>query len=158
MPIRQIISALLGRKKNDAALQLSELDARKVFENLATALPVTLKYEWDDRFGGILAAFESADKDSILSILGTQLGQSWDSASIGGAPASIRNAIKEFGGLTPGQHVFACGLTQEVILLGLWWPWGNGVQISIRFVPYGTGTSNLEDDAVRTALKGAFGL
>ena len=158
MPLKQVIGDLLGRKENNAALETSELDPRSLFDNLAKALPDTLLYEWDDRFAGILAPFEIGAKDHMLSIVSTHLGQSWDRGSIGSAPASIRKAIEQFGGMTPGQQLFACGLTEEDILLGLWWPWGNGATISIRFIPYNSDTSDLKDNAVRTALKSAFGL
>lgn len=158
MAFKNLISSLFGRKQEDTVPGSADLDPGSLCVNLAAALPATLTYEWDDRFDGILAAFEVGSKEVIFETLSSQFGQSWDHASIGSAPSSIKSAAKEFGGLAPEQLMFACGLTQEIILLGLWWPWGNGATISIRLIPYSTGAADKALDEVRASLGSAFGL
>ena len=136
----------------------SGADLNGIYKGLADALSDSLTWEWDGRFGGVLAAFDVDDKERVSGIVNTQLTQVWDGASINDAPKSVSSAIQNFGGLKSGQLLFTSDVTQNVILLGLWWPWGNGTTISIRFVPYGLDSSeeNVDDD--RTTLKSIFGL
>ena len=136
----------------------SDYDYNATYKNLADAFSDSLNWEWDDRFGGILAAFEASDKDRVLGIISSQLAQEWDSANINQAPTSVSGALKNYGGLQSGQLLFNSDVTQDVILLGLWWPWGNGSTISIRFVPYAPDSLESEKEDIRATLKGAFGL
>jgi hypothetical protein len=139
-------------------LESSGYDYNGTYESLADAFSDSLIWEWDNRFGGILAAFEARDKDRVFGIISSQLAQVWDSANINDAPTRVSGALKNYGALKPGQLLFISDFTQDVILLGLWWPWGNGTTISIRFVPYGLDSSESEKEDMRAALKGAFGL
>jgi hypothetical protein len=75
-------------------LEPSDLDPSSVFEILAKALPDTLNYEWDDQFGGVLAAFDAASKDQILSIVSAQLGQGSDNSTINRAPPASQTLSK----------------------------------------------------------------
>lgn len=138
-------------------LEPSGSELNSAYGNLADAFSGSLSWEWDSRFGGILAAFEIKDKDRVSGIVSARFAQVWDKASIKGAPKGIKGAMRKFGGLQPGQLLFTSDLTQDVILFGLWWPWGNGSTISVRFVPYLPDSPRIEEDA-RVALKGAFGL
>lgn len=142
----------------DSSLELSELGSRGAIEALAAALPDSLKWEWDDRFGCVAAAFEVAEKETMHSAVKAQLSLQWNRDSIRSAPTNVKKAINDFGGVATGQLLFARGLTEEIILLGLWWPWGHGATISIRFVPYGKDASDEAVDAVRAELKKAFRL
>lgn len=158
MSLNKIVGALFGRKKTTTELQPSGLGPDGIIEALVTALPDSLKWQWDDRFSCVVAAFEVGDSDRILSVINAQLGEGWDRASLRNAPGDARNAIKDFGGLQPKQQLFACGLGDDVLLLGLWWPWGHGATVSIRFVPYSIGASDDDVDAIRAVLKSSFGL
>lgn len=158
MPLSKITNALFGRKETNTELQPSGLGPAGTIEALVNSLPESLKWEWDDRFGCVVAAFEVGDSDRMLSAINAQLGEGWDRASISNAPGKARKAIKDFGGLQANQQLFACGLSDDVMLLGLWWPWGHGATISIRFVPYSMGASVDEVDAMRATLKTSFGL
>jgi hypothetical protein len=139
-------------------LEASASELNGTLEGLVGSLSDSLKWEWDDRFGGVLAAFEVADKNRVFGVIDTQFSQAWDSASISDAPDSVSGALQNFGGLTTNQLLFTSDLTQDVILLALWWPWGDGTTISIRLVPYGLDTSDGEKEEVQAALKEAFGL
>ena len=139
-------------------LESSGYDYNGTYEGLADAFSDSLIWEWDNRFGGILAAFEATDKDRVLAIVSSQLPQVWDSATINEAPTRVSGAAENFSGLKPGQLLFNSDFTQDVMLLGLWWPWGNGTTISIRFVPYGLDSPASENEDIRAVLKGAFGI
>ncbi len=126
--------------------------------DLATSLPDYLRWEWDGQHDGVVAILEIAVADQLLAILTQRLGKSWDRGSIRQAPDAVRGAPADFGGLRSGQRIFASGLADEVLLLGLWWPWGHGGTVSIRFVPYAPGADEAGLTAARDALRNAFGL
>ena len=158
MAFKNLVNSVFGGKPVGNGLEISELDASGTITALAAALPDSMKWQWDDRFDCIVAAFEVAQKENILSAVNTQLKQQWDRAGLRSAPDGVKKAVKDFGGVASNQLLFACGLSEEVMLLGLWWPWGHGATISIRFVPYGSGASDQGLDAVRTMLNKSFGL
>ena len=149
---------ILRVSQEKTAVETSVSDYNDTFQNLADALSESLGWEWDGRFGCVLTTFETSDKDRVSGVVSSLLDQAWDSANIDDAPARVGAAIKDFGGLHPGQLLFSSELAQGIILLGLWWPWGNGTTISIRFVPSGPANSDREVDAARAELKAAFGL
>ena len=136
----------------------SGYDYNAAYKNLADAFSDSLIWEWDNRFGGILATFEASDKDRVLGIISSQLAQVWDSTNINQAPDSVSGALTNYGGLQSGQLLFNSDFTKDVMLLGLWWPWGNGTTISIRFVPYGLDSPESEKEDIQANLKGAFRL
>ena len=139
-------------------LEPSGSDLSITIEALGEAFPESLKWEWDDRFGGMLAVFEVIDKDRILAVLKARFGQAWDCTNISDAPDSVSVAIQSFGGLKANQLLFTSDWNQDVVVLGFWWPWGNGANISIRFVPYGSETSDNALESVKFALRAAFGV
>lgn len=139
-------------------LESSGYDYNATYKSLADAFSDSLIWEWDDRFGGILATFDASDKDLVLGIISSQLAQVWDGTNIDQAPSRVSGALKNYGGLQSGQLLFNSDVTQDGVLLGLWWPWGNGSTISIRVVPYAPDSLESEKENIRATLKGAFGL
>ena len=139
-------------------LESSGYDYNATYKSLADAFSDSMVWEWDDRFGGILATFEASDKDRVSGIISSQLTQVWDGTNINQAPTSVSGALKNYGGLQSGQLLFNSDVTQDVVLLGLWWPWGNGTTISIRFVPYAPDSLESEKEDIRATLKGSFRL
>jgi hypothetical protein len=137
-------------------LESSVTGLNDTLEGVMSGLSDCLTWEWDDRFDGVLAAFEIADKDRVSGVMNTHFGHVWDSATISGAPGSVSGAIGNFGGLGPGQLLFTSDPAQATSLLGFWWPWGNGATISVRLIPYGLDSSDGEIKDVRASLKKSF--
>ena len=139
-------------------LEPSISDLSSTVEALGEVLPESLKWEWDDRFDGVLAAFEVTDTDRIFAVLTARLGQAWDITNINDAPDGIRVAIQGFGGLTANQLLFTSDWNHDLVLLVFWWPWGNGATISIRCIPYGLDASNSDIESVKSTFRVAFGV
>ncbi len=91
-----------------------------------------LSWKWDERFGTALAEFSTSDEKSIRTAMKTHLGDVWADDNSETAPESIQTIIHYFGGLNPGQKLFASTPDKNDIILCAWWPWGNGQSISIR--------------------------
>jgi len=158
MVTKKLFNRILGRQPTDSSVAPPALDSSTTIDGLYEALPDSLNWEWDDRFDCVVAAFEVDEAEAMLKLVSAQLTQQWDRSGILGAPRTVQKASKDFGGLNRGQLLLAGGLTQEIMLLGLWWPWGHGSTISIRFAPYAAGASDEEVDFVRVQLKKVFDL
>jgi hypothetical protein len=52
--------------------------------------------------------------------------------SISAAPQTLRDICERAGGLRSGQYVFMGAMVGRVFSYGLWWPWGDGMTISLR--------------------------
>jgi hypothetical protein len=129
-----------------------------VYQRLADAFSDSMTWEWDDRFGGVLAAFEEGEKDRVAAVLATHFSQACDGATINDAPDEVSDAMARFGGLHPGQLLYHSKLNRNLISLGLWWPWSNGTTISIRFIPHSVNGAENEIEELRAAMPGIFGL
>ncbi len=149
-------TATIKHKRN--SLAASGSDHRGIHESLANALSGSMTWEWDDRFGGILGAFEMGEQDRVSAVLASHFPSAWDSGTIQQAPAEVSGAMERFGGLHPGQLLYHAKLNANLLLLGLWWPWSNGATISIRFIPHHLKGSDSELEELRPAMKRIFGL
>jgi hypothetical protein len=90
------------------------------------------KWEWDHRLDCALSAIATADEARARATLGVALAATWTADSLAGAPPIIRQICARSGGLLPRQLAFSAQLPDGVFACGLWWPWGNGAQVSVR--------------------------
>ena len=90
----------------------------------------------DDWVKSILAEFAAADAGAIDGKLTRHLPHRWDSVSVVDAPDNIQLIKDKFGGIKKGQFILASKPEEECFIVGAWWPWGNGVDISIRLAPF----------------------
>ncbi|MCP4677389.1 MAG: hypothetical protein GY854_18120 [Deltaproteobacteria bacterium] len=125
--------------------------------SLARDVGDSLQWSWDDRFRAALAQFSVDDKDSIHELLARHFSAIWESSNIAEAPDRVRKLCADYGGLRPGQLLFSSAAEQDAILLGLWWPWGNGKTISIRILPIVIGLPESEIDELLERFKTRFG-
>ncbi len=119
---------------------------------LRSATAHLFEWEWDGRFGCVLAQFGIANEQQLLDILGGVFSDRWTSSTIGDAGEAIRTICDELGGLRPGQFLFTTESEPETMLVGAWWPWGNGKTISIRVLLHGESV----DEEALTLFKSWF--
>jgi hypothetical protein len=127
-------------------------------EELVSAFKDVLSWQWDNRFGAVLAEFGVNNKDSIRAILERYLGNTWDSSNIGSAPDAIQKINSHLGKLRSGQLLFTSDPKQEAFIYCAWWPWGNGQTISIRIAPYYKELSDSDKAEKTQQLKDWFGI
>jgi hypothetical protein len=65
----------------------------------------------------------------------------WVARTLPTAPANIQELAERCGGLRTGQSLYSGLGVGRVFAYGLWWPWGDGVSISLR-----VGLSGLDDN------------
>jgi hypothetical protein len=111
-------------------------DIENLGKDLANAFREIVAWEWDSRFGTILANFDVENEGAIQEILAHHVGIAWNPSNVSEAPHIVQRVLGMFGGLMPEQQLFTTDTTKEVILFCAWWPWGNGDTISIRIAPF----------------------
>ena len=129
-----------------------------VCKGLANGYQDILTWKWDRRFETVLAEFGVAKKDQVRGILERHLESTYDSANVGNGPDIVRTVESQFGGLWPGQLLFTSDPTRQALIFGMWWPWGDGKEISLRIGPaFRTLAESNRDDQIQV-FKSCFGV
>ncbi len=73
--------------------------------------------------------FETNARAAITEVFSVE----WTSSTVTKAPPALREYVDRYGGLRQGQLLFSSGLLGgSLVSFGLWWPWGDGVTVSMR--------------------------
>lgn len=107
---------------------LNEQDCVKLFDDLQSGLT----WRWDSRFKMAIAEISSDDTDAVGKILENHLGVPWNAANVNTASQTVHKILAPLGGMMQNQLLYVAGLPQEGHIFCAWWPWGNGLTISIR--------------------------
>jgi hypothetical protein len=91
------------------------------------------EWTWDPRFECLTSSFPAADIPRARTVLDTAMPVEWSSDTIGGAPETVSALAKRCGGLRPGQLLRSGDVAGGLLLFALWWPWGDGSKVSVRF-------------------------
>jgi hypothetical protein len=129
-----------------------------VCRELVIAFQGVLSWKWDSQFEAALAEISIDNNDRIRAIVERYLSSTWNRSNIGKAPKVVQMIANHFGGLRSGQMLFVSAPNQDVLICGVWWPWGDGKTISFRVAPYKKSASESETAEIITQFKGWFGL
>ena len=137
---------------------LNKSDIENVCKELLSASQGVLSWKWDSQFETVLAEFSVDNKNRVRAILECYLSIAWDKKKVRKAPDIVRTTVKHFGGLRSGQLFFTSDPNQDIIIFGVWWPWGDEKNISIRVAPFDKRLSDSEMVEFIKLFKGWFGL
>ena len=129
-----------------------------VCREFVIAFQGVLSWRWDSQFETALAEFSIDIHDRIRAIVERYLSSTWNSSNIGKASKVVQMIAKHLGGLRSGQMLFISDPNQDVLICGVWWPWGDGKTISFRVAPYKKSVSESEMAEIITQFKAWFGL
>lgn len=129
---------------------------KPICRDLAAALSADLAWKWDGRFGTVLAEFPLESKASVLEILDRYMVDRWDSVSIEDAPEAAKKVKAHLGGLMAGQLLLLSDSKGDSLVYCAWWPWGNGLTISIRIGIFGGASDQDAKQAQADVLRSAF--
>lgn len=132
---------------------LAEAEAASV--HLVDGSGKLLSWEWDDRLSAALASVEAPNDRDVLELVGAVFSDSWEHEDLEQAPESVRALASDWGGLAPGQRLFALDPASDPLLFAAWWPWGNGTTFSLRVGCAARSAEAEETDAV-AMLRGWF--
>ncbi len=89
-------------------------------------------WSWDSRVACVSSSFSvDLESNNRLLALGA-LPTEFTARSISSAPPAYREVCDRAGGLRSGQLFFAGPAVGRIFAYGLWWPWGDGMTISLR--------------------------
>lgn len=116
------------------------------------------KWEYDDRFGTALTAFETDKSDELFKTLGELFESQWDHKTIKKAPKPVKKIAKHFSGVSKEQFLFSTSAESEKILIAAWWPWGDGGHASLRVTLFDNEKKIDISDETLAELKSMFSL
>jgi hypothetical protein len=105
---------------------------KQVCTSICSSVPTSYHWQWDTRFNVALVVIDKRDMPVVLPLISQKFNQTWNDANIDTAPSVIMDVINDNFGIQPGQILFNSDDKNDLILLAAWWPWGNGVNISLR--------------------------
>ena len=111
---------------------LNQSDIETICKQVFDAFRGILSWKWDDWIGTILAEFSADEEEDVRAILEKILPILWDSSTIDTAPQIVQTLDEHLGGLRPTQLLFTSHLSRDAFVFFAWWPWGNGMTISLR--------------------------
>jgi hypothetical protein len=88
-------------------------------------------WSWDSRFAMLASSFAIEHDERARASAALALPHSWDKNTLSTAPPTLRELCAAAGGLRSNQRLLA-GRAGPLVLVGLWWPWGNGTTITLR--------------------------
>lgn len=118
----------------------------------------SFRWKPDDRYQAVLCEFGSERLDPVLSLLLATFGSARAREDLERAPKRVQKLAEHLGGLDRGQILFAFDPGEGPILYCGWWPWGNGVTISIRVGLYDESASDGDRAAFVEKLQAWFPL
>lgn len=110
---------------------------------LRSSWPVPV-WTYDRRFKCVTCSLAKPDEGVALAAVSPILPASWTAPTLAESPAEVKALVGSYGGLRAGQRVSwgsnggdagADGPSAPAAF-ALWWPWGDGVTISLRIGLY----------------------
>jgi hypothetical protein len=100
-------------------------------------------WSWDTRLACVSSSFATEHEAAARAAAADALSTTWTSTTIAKATPQLREIAERTGGLRSGQLLFSGRSMGRITPYGLWWPWGDGISISMRI---GLGGINENDD------------
>ena len=111
-------------------------------------------WSWDSRVSCVSSSFDASLENEARAVAMKVLAHEWTPQTLPQAPSHVRDVATRAGGLRAGQLVMASPPVGRAFAYGLWWPWGDGLTISLRV---GLGDAHTRED-VLVRLRDAFGV
>ncbi len=89
-------------------------------------------WSWDDRFHTVASSFARDLEPAVRTSVVHAFPRGWTAKSLTTAPPALLAIAARTGGLRAGQRLLGGDEVGEVVLYGLWWPWGGGETITLR--------------------------
>jgi hypothetical protein len=95
-------------------------------------------WSWDGRLSCIASTFNVDVIPEARQAAALALPVEWNESNLRKAPALVHEIADVSGGVRSDQLVLTASPVSGVLAYGLWWPWGNGINLSLRVGLAGT--------------------
>jgi hypothetical protein len=89
-------------------------------------------WSWDTRLNAASSSFSADLEQAAHTAVKKTLTTEWNAATLNSAPQHVKDIAQKSGGVRSGQLVLATPPSGRYFAYGLWWPWGDGLTISLR--------------------------
>jgi hypothetical protein len=89
-------------------------------------------WSWDSRVACVSSSFSVDLEQKNRALALASMATEYTSRTIVSAPPALRDICDRAGGIRSGQSAFVGAAVGRVFPYGLWWPWGDGMTISLR--------------------------
>ncbi len=89
-------------------------------------------WSWDSRLGCVSSSFDNELAPQARTAAAEALPSVLTPANLSRASSALREVVERSGGLRTGQLLMAGPAVGRTAPYGLWWPWVNGLTISLR--------------------------
>jgi hypothetical protein len=114
-------------------------------------------WEWDDYMKMVLSKLPQDLVKPAEDLLSGIFPHKFRDKDLKKASPRVAEIAEECGGLRSGQILFCGDPDQPLVLTGLWWPWGDGVTVSIRIGILASGGS-LDSEELQETIRDWFDL
>ncbi len=125
----------------------------RVLKDLRSSWPAR-GWSWDKRHSCVTSSFSAEIESNARAAAAVAFPSEWTSTTIQKAPPAVRDLVDRTGGIRAGQLALSSAAVGSAFVYCLWWPWGDGMTISVRV---GLGASNPSQDALQR-LRDTFGV
>jgi hypothetical protein len=98
---------------------------------LRSAWPTT-EWTWDPRFKCVASSMPMGSASTARAALTAADLSEWTPVTFATAPDEVRALEARCGDLRAGQVLLTANPVDGMILFAMWWPWGDGSQVSVR--------------------------
>lgn len=98
-------------------------------------------WSWDNRFQALASSISTELGTTARAATMLALPLEWTEGTLRNAPPSVQDIATQTGGVRSDQVVFTANAVGGVTPFGLWWPWNNGITVSLRVGLHGAITS-----------------
>jgi hypothetical protein len=111
-------------------------------------------WSWDSRLVCVSSSFPMEVEDGARAAVREAFGESWTRDTLAKAPPRVKAVAERAGGMRSGQLLLASVDPGGALAFGLWWPWGDGMTISLR-----VGLADVDESSeVSAQFRGLFGV
>ena len=90
-------------------------------------------WSWDGRFECAASTFSYSLADEARGLVERLFPDRWTNVSLTQAPLIVQEVASATGGVRSDQMLYSAPPIDELVVYGLWWPWGaEGTNISMR--------------------------
>lgn len=90
-------------------------------------------WSWDNRFECLASTISQGNSGEGWRAAQALFAHVWDEMTVRTAPPSLTKVSAETGGVRAGQFLLSTDAVDDLLIYGLWWPWGEeGSNISMR--------------------------
>ena len=132
----------------------------EIFEKVVlaskAAVPGGHKWSWDDRFEAGLVVVRAEDVQAVHGVVKAAYSHSWEPKDIPTGPAILQALDGGLGGMRVDQSLYSVEIDPETWVYAAFWPWGSGVNISVRVGVFMLPGSSGDLSAWNGKLRGLF--